>query len=748
MMKLWQFRKSAAALLFLLILLWAASRVDVSFRQEAGASSDPPSAASVPKAEPALPDESRFRLVSETDALRLKLDDATGHFLVEDKREGTVWRSYPNPEQWENETVGGLWKQHLASPLMFEYTDFHVYNTKPKLTNFLALGGTVKEITEIPGGVRLVYDMPALELSIAVQLRIVDDYVETKILDEGLAEGRYSMTWLRLYPFFGAEQSTGQEGYMLVPDGSGALITFDAHTSASRRVYEERVFGADRSFDNDPSSRLPVTMPVFGMKSGAKAFLAVMEEGAEYAKVYASPAGIYSQYNWIAGQMLYRSTYYQVTNRNKNAGFITYNKEERFGTDRTVKYFLLGAEDADYVGMAKRYRQYLMDEAGMTRLVPATEHLPLYVSVIGGGQKKGVLGERFVPITPFDRAAEMVESLKAQGVREINLTLLGWQQDGYTSFGGYAPPDERLGGTEGLKALIERADAANIPVQLALNYEANSTGIHGFKPAYHGMRDLAGTLLEANIWRSSRDTTLVSYGFTKRVFLEDLQRLKALGADGLLLQWGAQFLNSDFNETYGASRTEAAERQLSMFREAKETVGAVHGTNPNLYVVNTVDHIHDLYDDYSYDLFAERAVPFAQIALHGLKSYTSGYENQRGQFRNEFLKDIEYGAAPSYLLTHTPTRELTSVYGLELMSTTFEDWKGQAAEEYSRYNEALGDVQDEFIVNHRELAPGVRETTYSGGKRIVVNYNDNDYRVGDIVVPAKDFAVVEGEKSR
>ncbi|MNL81876.1 hypothetical protein D3C87_2091090 [compost metagenome] len=52
-------------------------------------------------------------------------------------------------------------------------------------------------------------------------------------------------------------------------------------------------------------------------------------------------------------------------------------------------------------------------------------------------------------------------------------------------------------------------------------------------------------------------------------------------------------------------------------------------------------------------------------------------------------------------------------------------------------------MQGQFIAGHRQLAPGVRETRYSGGKRIIVNYNDAEYRSGSVYVPAKDFAVAK-----
>lgn len=746
MRKLWTYKGLLAKLLLLGAAVWAALQLNMTPAGEVRTAGAAPGPSLAQNAKAALPQESAFRLIAETEVLQLRLDASTGHFIVEDKRSSTVWRSYPDPAQWQKETIGGLWKQHLTAPLMVEYMDFSQFNSKPKLTNFLTLGGKVTQVTEIPGGVRMVYDMPALELSIPVQLRIVDDCVETKILNEEIQEGRYSMTWLRLYPFFGAEQSAGQDGYMLIPDGSGALIRFDAHASSARRVYEERVYGSDGSFNNERSSRLNVSMPVFGMKSGNKAFLAVLEEGAEYAKVFASPGGVYSQYNWITGQMLYRSTYFQITNKNKKTGFVSYNKEDRFGTDRTVRYFLLDEEHADYVGMAQRYRQYLVEEQGVVPLKKESDDLPMYVTIIGGGQEKGVIGERFVPITPYDDAASMLEVLKAKGIRQLHATYLGWHKDGYTSYGGYAPPEEKLGGTSGLRSMLERAHALGAKVNLGVNFQSNNRG-GSFSASHHGVRDLSGTLLSTRLWRSPQEASYASEGYIHTFLKDDLKKLKALGADGVFLQSAGITLNSDFNAKYGSDRTGALKLQTEQFHQAREIAGSVQGENMNFYAVAQADFVSNLYDDYSYDLFTDRSVPFAQIVLHGLKPYTSGYENQRQQFRNAFLKDIEYGAAPSYLFTHAPTRELTSVYGLELMSTTFSDWDNQAAEEYALYNEALADVQTAFITGHRELAPGVRETVYSGGKRIVVNYNDTEYRDGDVRVPAKDYAIVKGRSS-
>lgn len=137
-------------------------------------------------------------------------------------------------------------------------------------------------------------------------------------------------------------------------------------------------------------------------------------------------------------------------------------------------------------------------------------------------------------------------------------------------------------------------------------------------------------------------------------------------------------------------------------------------------------------------------MPFAQIATHGLVSYSSEYVNNRQEDVNDFLRDIEYGAAPSFVFTKAETKKYVNSYGLRYYNTYYPDWENFASEQYKRYNEALGDVQDQFITGHQKLAEGVKETTYSNGKRIIVNYNLTEYRNGDLVVPAHNFVVIRG----
>lgn len=739
-----------AAVLIIAIAVFL-SQVNIQFRDSPSVSAQTPPASSTPnpmKAHDQLPLLEGFTEVAENENLVLRFDQVSGHFAVDDKRTGRTWLSYPDPQDWPNETIGGIWKDHLRSPLMLSTLDFSVFNSQAKVTNWIVEDGTIENYEPIEGGVSLVYKFPQLNVDIPVQIRIQDDYVETKIINDGVVEGKNGLLWVRLFPFFAAEHSRGQEGYHFIPDGSGALIDFNRQGTAGNLIYKAPVYGSDWSFFSGNQSRLTVSMPVFGMKSDDSAYLAVIGEGAEYSDVMSSPAGAYSQYNWMGTEMRYRSLFRQITNRSRGTGFDKYPEEIRFGSDRQVRYYFLEPDQASYSGMANRYRQVLMEEQEYERIQPNGD-MPLHLTLIGGAQERGTFTNRYIPMTTSSQAMEIINSLYGSGVEKMQVNLLGWQKGGFSEFGTMLPVDNRLGGNDGLSQFIDFAHSLQIPVTYGVNYFLHN-GKGGFSERYHAMRDLSGTIIKYWDW-GNREMPIVSHGYAQEAISRDIEEMKKLNLDGITFGGGywygeglGQRLISDFNNRFGTNRTGSMEIQNQYFEMAKDAFDIVGGTSTKQFVNQHVDHIIYQSDDYSYDLFSSRAVPFIQIATHGLLTYSPEYVNERQEFGNQLLRDLEFGSAPAFLISKEPTDLLSRAFGISPFSTQFSDWETEAVRHYQIYNEVLGDVQDQFIVDHRQLAPQVFATTYENGKRVIVNHASTPYRNDGITVEARSYTIEGG----
>jgi hypothetical protein len=757
----WKTKKLWLLLLSFVVLLVLFIRVDQAAQNQRAASAMPASTtvpASPAAAAPAgkfpkeLPDPATFMSVAQKGNLSLKADINTGHFIVEDSRTGKRWTSFPDPSVWSRETVQGTWRSNLRSPLMYDTIDLTKKVEKEKSANIIDDAGEITDFKRIEDGFQLVFSIPNKELAIPIQVKLTEDEVETKIMSDEIKEGKHSLITVRLYPFFGASQSVGQDGYILIPDGSGSLIRFKEDRDRTNYTYTERVYGVDWPFAHTTqrtTGRMSVNYPVFGIKSGGTALFSIIHEGAEYAEIVASPSETYSKYNFASVQQVFREKFFQPTTGTRRddkipQGYSTYNRE-RFGQNRTTRYTLLTGKDSDYVGMAVKYRSYLIEEFGLKPMEGTNKGIPMFVDILGGDREKGFITDRYVQATTTSQALKLIQDLKERGVSNMSITYRGWQDNGYSSHGGHFPVDKRIGGNEGMKQFVSFAKTEGFPVFLYSTYEWNNNGEDGYNPRNHAMVDLGGQIIKyQNHFRGDKET-FVSPGFMKEVLKRDLGKYKELGVSGISLGGIGRYLNSDFNSKFGLNRSQSLKLQKELMQQLKDTLGLVQADSMHAYGLPYVGSILDMAMDYSYDLFTDEVVPFAPLALHGLVSYTSNPLNDSVQYKEEVLRSIEYGASPYFIFSHADAATLKHTYTASYYwNTSYDVWSGEAATEYERFNHALGDVQNLQMTGHRTIAPKVKETTYANGRRIIVNYNTVPVTADGVQVPALDFTVLEG----
>lgn len=696
-----------------------------------------------------LPDGGRFVAAAENEAFSLLVDEASAHFQIVDKKTGKRWRSYPDPAYWGEETVPDTWKNQLSSPITIEYVNAGNYKSSSVTATLVENQGYLDNLQMNGSGFKVTFVFPKSQFKIPIEVTLHDSYVETKVHDEGIVEGSLSLLNVKLYPLFGAQPSVGQEGYILIPDGSGALVHFREDRVMGQLTYNESVYGQDLAYFNDNTGRQRIAMPVYGLKSGDQAFVAIIAEGEEFANVYAAPSGAVGRSNWVTTEWKYRKRFFQSVSKSTDAGFYTYSGDRFEAESRATRYYPLPPEKSDYIGMADVYRQYLIEEQGVQKAVPRGEDVPLTIDIVGADIEKGLFFDSYLKATTTNEAKSIVRDIYDLGIRNLTVHYKGWQQDGYSTHGGYFPVDRRLGGSSGMKSFINFAHNLGVPVYLGAKYTLNTNGDDGFWWRRDGLRNMAGTVLEEESDSEQDAAVIVSPGFYEKVVYGDLDEYKQLGADGIYFEDGiGQQLHTDYNTRYAASREDVRNTQERILSRSKEELGSLVANNANFYSLAYVDYVHRLTDDYSYDVFIDEPIPFAQIVLHGLRPYSLEWSNVRDEWRTGFLRSIEYGAYPAYILSGEHADDMRKSYSTWHYSLNYKDWTGQIAEEYRRSNEALAAVQERYITGHRTLAPGVKETAYGADYRIVVNYNETEYRKDGIVVPAKDFVVVNGGDGR
>jgi hypothetical protein len=577
---------------------------------------------------------------------------------------------------------------------------------------------------------------------------------------------------ISVLPYFGAAHRDTGDGYIFVPDGSGALIYLN-NGKTGVGAYSVAMYGIDYAVMAPPTkSMAPVArLPVFGLKQGDSAFIAIIEEGESMASIAADISGKVNSYNTVGARfttMPFGTTFLegqdQIPGSARGRVFTVNVYQSRLPeSDIVIRYAFLDGQESDYVGMAKAYREYLVDRTGLEQL-PVSEHLPFFVDLVGAISKRktvlGIIREVSVPLTTMDNVSEIASRLVQSGVSDLRLRYRGWLSGGVRhTYPDKVVVETSLGNERRLRDLAASLTDAGVSFYPevsflhvytdgrlgSFNVKRDAARFANRKPAQAYDYDLASGGLDASSGRY-----LLSPSRLGSLADSFLSSYLVYGIDGLSLTYAGEQVNGDYREDPKEliDRPQAQEvlaGLLSSMRHEKGLDLIVNGGNA--YSLPYVSAVLNAPLTSSHHLLEDESIPFFAIALHGLVNYAGGPANLSEDYRDVVLRTVETGAAPYFMWIYSGNSAVRETSFDWLLSVHYMDWFASAVDFYAKADALLGDVTHQFIVGHERLADGVYQTVYEGGKSVIVNYRDTEVSVGDVTIAAKDYKVLmEGDE--
>lgn len=560
---------------------------------------------------------------------------------------------------------------------------------------------------------------------------------------------------LQLLPYMGAAGQS-QDGYLLVPDGSGGLIRWDSSSSGAT-PFRTPLYGRDGAIaqEEDMDHSEPARMPVFGLKQDQRALFAIIEQGGGIAGIQAETAGrtqshsiVYSQFTITARDEM------ALTGNNKTNVFPVFPKERYTGQIAQRYSFLYGGQ-ADYSGMAAAYRSYLEEKAGLTRqgLEPGTD-IPFYASLVGSIPKPsaflGVPYTAHAALTTFEEAKMVVGQLQGADVHNIKLRYEGWFNGGIRhSIPTSIKAAGNLGGKGGLDSLQKWLAEQGVELFPDVSFYNVYTGSWAFRANRDAARYISGKPARQHAYNLAtyQQGSALSYilspsklGGVVEPFIEAAKKQQL---SGLSLADLGKELHGDYRNGRMVDRESAAVIVEAQVAALQSGLGSLMVAGGNIYTVPYAKHIVDAPAAGSgFNIITEQ-IPFYQMVLHGYVHYAGEPLNlaadQDGQLY--LLHLLEAGASPYVMWSAAPSALVKNTAFDRLYAIHYADWIGVASELYREANEVLRRVAGQLITSHRVLAPGVRTTAYESGLAITVNYNAWPVDVDGIVIPAQGYAI-------
>lgn len=694
-----------------------------------------------------------WELAAENEALALYFEPSTTRFRVKDKATGTEWVSTPD-NAGEDAVAFGQNKMRVQSLLELTYVD-----DQSNSYTINSFAGSAQEQTYTyeyrDNGIYLNLMFGKAGVEIPCFFGIENDRFVARILSDQIQQhGTLRVASIVFLPYFGAG-GLEDEGYMVVPDGSGALIHYN-NQKQSYQSYTQKVYGRNLALNQQNSTLVTqsATMPVFGIRRNEDALLAIITKGEYQAEIKAEVSRKLTSNNAVYTNALYIQSENNTLlsgSDNEEAVVMLSPQHNQFPCYE-VSYFFL-EKGAGYSEMAARYRQYLIEEKGMQET--AVNQKSMNLTFVGGVE----VDETFLGI-PY----RTVKALTSYG--DLKDTALALQEETGNAFqvsmfylekGGSMNKiptsltyEGALGGKSGYEKMTEALKAASIsfyPIYDPITIRKSGNGYSDYK----GVRNVsksASKQYEYMLTSGERVSGRTSYYLVSPQYVEKImssllasagkRNVGSLGLTGISNKIYADYRSDSISDNETGAYWESALEMASGSMEELLLQGAYAYAFPYADVITEAPVFSSQFD------VEDGSIPFYEMVVGGSAALYSAPLNESGNVREMLLKTVEYGVSPTFLLMTAQRDALQDTDYQRYYSLSWKDWENEVRDVLGEL-QSLDGVLGLRIADHRKLDEDVYATTFENGKKVYVNYGQKDITIENVTIPACGF-VLKGDK--
>lgn len=621
-----------------------------------------------------------------------------------------------------------------------------------------------------------------VSFQVGVQVVLTEDGVVTTVITDSIVEpDDLKVGFISPYPFFGTAMTeetyaldiTGEEdpvvhtedlnGYIVLPDGSGAVMNFN-NGKYYQRPYSKRLYGHDLGMleKSLPEDVEQISVPLYGMvKENVPhadmarwntAFAAIITEGDAMATINADVSGRVDSFNKVYPTFNLREVESISIGTGPNAYGLDIWTDAIVKTDFSVSYTFLEGAEANYVGIANVYKEFLEDEYGFDQVDTTTETV-LTAEMIGAyDQRNFILGvpyDKVEALTTFDQAQMILDDLMSRGVTEINVLYQGVMNGGLSSgFGDRFNVERSLGGSRGYSDFIEYTTSNDIDVYPVTSIAVTSDYNKAFDRFMYNSSRIDKSLSRYYVY--DVPTGLPS-SETPFALYEDLYVVHPYYHEAMLGRFVSdydydtiafEYLGGTVGGSYDDDflyRQDALRIQYDLLSALDEQL-----TLSNPIGVNAAfsSYITDLPTETTLYAILDYQVPLLQLIYSGKVDYSTSSLNLAVDRSHEYniLKIIETGSNVKYTLSYDDSSVLKNTKFNYYYATLYTNWVNVIEQDVTLLND-LG-IHEGHLVDHTRIEHNVFKVTYSNGLEIVLNYNLSPITYEGETVESLDFYVV------
>ena len=591
-------------------------------------------------------------------------------------------------------------------------------------------------------------------------------------INENYEEGKlgYLMGDVRIFPLLGYTDRGDTEGYMILPDGNGIIVNFQDFyqdgTAKYKSPYQARVYGTDVSFDNvtvvdaekereDFNSVEDVIAPYYGMvhnysslNGGSHekdiAVLGFVTSGEYNCTINGIFNGVNNTFeNYTFANVTYREIYQQPTDN--ASGSSKTEVTEILLKDLQMDFLVTSGDEANYSGLANSCRD-LLTEKGIISTNDDTDY-DVRVDFLGLDKENFLLFRRNVVATTVENIETIIGKLQESGIEDISAYYDGWQKGGmYNLPNTEYKVDKDLGGNSAMKDLVNKYKDSSVSISLVqdmLNINDTTSNSTFTAMKMVNKRTYSSTDRFLNVYKTFKYLTPSKTNEYIKTLSDNMQDG---GIDNVALSGFTDTLSTYSLSSKMHSRKDAMDYYTSALEEIEKNGMTVSLDEPSMYLWKYADAYLNMPISSSMYVYASGEIPFLTSVLKGSMKVYSEYVNFEANQTEFFLKLIETGVYPSFLLTY----ESPTVLQYTNSSWNYSSDYRQYIEVISEFNEDLKAVNEKtagaYIVKHEmnyDNVANLTKVTYSNGVVVYVNYSENTVSADGTTIDGLSYKVGE-----
>lgn len=591
---------------------------------------------------------------------------------------------------------------------------------------------------KIENGIRVTYFFDTYKIAVPVDYTLNEKSItvsvdSSKILEDGTD---YKLVSVAVAPYLCSVKNDAENGSLFIPCGEGAIM-HSVETSEGTRKYTGEVYGADYARRNprnlvDPQD---IKLPIFGAYGGGSGLMGIIEQGAGSVQIEAQAGNARLGYSNVGAVFyvrgyddfiyIYHGQYQGVTRR---------VNEEISGQVLSVSYYPLYGDDANYNGMAEKYRNYLLEKGELEK--SKAESSAYSVTLLGGTNITtsifGIPNKKLVSLTTFSQATDIINGLKKSTKVNPVVRMMGYGDNGIRTgsiAGGDSYPSV-YGGKKELKDFIKNCsdtqlffdyDIVNFSKAnsgFSLNLDVSKTAIL-HKAEHFPVSPIRVDDKDNAYYVIARDTL----GEAAEFAVEKAEKygigsisLSSLGSAAF-----SDFSNSDYINKYGIEADVSG-----LFKNIREAGYKTASANANAYAACSADILFDTpCDNGGYDAF-DLEIPFYQMVFHSYKPMYTPAINLEANSDLAVAKAAAFGMGLGYTLSHDYVDESDDLDEFSLYGTVYGDNADKIYKTLveNGYAELYSSISDSLLISYELSKNGMSISKFSNGKTVYVNQTD------------------------